>query len=390
MGFNDLLEKHENSQGQSVTDTLEQPNAVSAEGTSAPVVPEEPMTPPPAEDTNVPPVEEKNTPEVIQPDYNKFLEESSEGLFKSVDDFKSSLDKVKNFDEIAKERDALKAQTEIDPFANDFVKKYNELVKAGKSQDQINSFIRINQLGDVSELSDYQAKVEKLVQDGYKRDFAERKITKDFNLNIDVSGDHLEPEEIEANKALLEDSKEELRISANADRAALEDLKVKLSDTTDNNADNRALAEAAQIKEYQDKLKPVVAGIAAQYKGLGELNVNGLTGDKAKTMNFEADPEYVAQAEQKLFDYFKDGKTPVNDQTVSEAKAYLDAVWIMNNKEKFAQINYNQGIADAKLAAVDEFENKSGIPVSGLPPVTAEAATSLRDQQRRAARGEDD
>lgn len=393
MNFEEQLAKFESSQGGNGTEN------VTEEVTTESVIPnteevtktiEENKT----EEVINPVVEEKVKEEQVQqPDYNKFLEESSEGVFKSVDEFKSSLAKFKDYDTKVTEYESLKKEREeleskynsIDPFA----KKYDELVKAGKTQDQIDSFVKINKLGDLSQLDPYQLKVEELVQEGYKRDVAERKITRDFGLNIEIEGDHLSEEEIEHNKALLEDKKEELRISSQSSLAKLEELKVKLSNTQNDDANNRVLAEQAQIKEYNEKLKPLTAKIASQYNGLGQLNVNGGEGDKAKVMNFEVEPEFKAYAEQKLYEYFQDGKTPVNDETVAEAKVYLDAQWLYQNKEKFAQINYNQGVADTKTAVVDEFENKSGIPTSGLAPVNRTAEQSLRDQQRKVALGED-
>jgi len=387
MNFQEQLEKFENNQGTTAVEELvmEQPteSVVGAE----PVIPAVTEEKPTAE---VITPEVKNTPEVPSFDPNKFLEESSEGLFKTVDEFKSNLTKVKEYDTLKQERDELALKAQENPFANDYVKKYNDLVKSGKSKDQIESFVRINQLGDLSELTPMQIKVEALVQEGYKRDVAERKITRDFGLNIETEGDHLTEDQIEENKALLEDKMEELRISSNHDLAKLEELKVKLGDTTDNEADNKALAHASQMKEYQEKLKPTIAQIASAYTGLGELNVNGKTGAEAKLMSFDADPEYKKEVETKLFDYFKDGSIPVNAETVADAKNYVDAEYFIRNKEKVLQTAYNQGVADTKVESVQEFENKSGIPISGLAPTTVSAEATLRQQQKAAARGEDD
>src|SRR5690606_25539994 len=100
-------------------------------------------------------------------DPNKFLEESSEGLFKSVDDFKSSLTKVKEFDELKAKYDAKEQEvSSISPFA----KKLIELEKSGKTQDQIDTFIKINRLGDLSQLDPKEIKIQRLMFDGYKRD----------------------------------------------------------------------------------------------------------------------------------------------------------------------------------------------------------------------------
>lgn len=390
MSFQEKLEKFEQSQGTTTTEEVIAPVTVSVtDPVIDPVVPV--VTNEPAPEVATPePLKNTVIPEVVAPDYNKFLEESSGGLFKDVDTFKESLTKITGYDDLQKQNVELQAKLEVNPFANDFVKTYNDLVKAGKTSDQIDSFVNINKLGDLSQLDPFQLKVEKLVQDGFKREVAERKVTRDFGLNIETEGDHLSDEQIAQNKLDLEDANEALRISAiQEDLPALQKLKIELSNTADNDANNKALAEQSQLKEYNDKLAPIVGKITEQYTGLGSINVNGKSGEEAKLMTFDIDPEFKAEAHGRLLEYFKDGKTPVNDQTVAEAKEYLDAVWMSRNREKFAQINYNQGLADAKLAVTAEFENPKGVPTSGLAPVTQATVDAVRDQQRKAARGED-
>lgn len=392
MPFEDEFEKFEqNPNGQVISPDPEEKSTESVENTSASEdtkAPEGEQQIPPAEQKEtIPPVPPAST-ETQQPDYNKFLEESSGGLFKSVDDFKASLPKIQGYDAIEQQRaDYENKYNGLSPFA----KKYDEMVKSGKTKEALDSFVKINQLGELSDLDPFQMKVEALVQDGYARSTAERKVTKQFGLDVEIEGEHLSPEEIEINKQILADNKEDLKISAlKDDLPKLQGIKAQLEDTKDLEAKNKTLAEAAQIKEYQEKLKPVTTKIAQEYTGIGRINVNGGEGDKAVFMDFNADDEYKQQVQDKLFDYFKDGSVPVNEQTVTEAKEYLDAVYFARNKEKLFRSAYNQGVADAKESATQEFENKSGLPTSGLPPVTRTAAQSLADQQRKAALGEDD
>src|SRR6478736_1492489 len=68
-----------------------------------------------------------------QPDYGKIFDEISGGLFKDVDSFKAALPKFQAYDSLQSKALQLEEKSKENPFANDFTKVLNEMVKSGKS-----------------------------------------------------------------------------------------------------------------------------------------------------------------------------------------------------------------------------------------------------------------
>lgn len=399
MNFQEKLEAFESKIGGETTapePPVQEP--VSGEPEAQPPVDPQSDTPEPTPETPVTPepTVEEPTNTIQEPDWNKFVEESSNGLFKSVDEFKNSLNKYQEYDALAQQKAELEAKLQADPFANPLVKQYNELVKEGKSDDQIDSWFKLQKLGDLSQLDPFDIKVERLVQEGYKRDVAERKITREFGLNIETEGDHLTEEEIRENKTRLADAKEDLRISSKADLEALQSLKVQLGQTKSPEQiqleqQQAVLQQQAVEAEFKNQLKPIVTNIANEYNGLGTVNLNGKEGAEAVLFNVNVDPDFKAAAAERLQEYFVDGMTPVNAETVEDAKKYLNAHYLVENfQTKIAPALYNEGYSRAMEEAVKKYENHSGLPTSGLPPIQEDAGQALREQMRKAAQGLDD
>lgn len=332
-------------------------------------------------------VEEQQAPETQnQPDYNKFLEESSEGLFKNVDDFKNSLVKIKEYDTIKSKAQELEEKANKNPFANDYIKKWNDLIVEGKSEEQIESWQKLQKLGDLEKLEPFEIKVQKLIWDGYKRDAAERKVTREFKLDVDVTSEYLSEDELQANKILLEDAQTDLAMSSVEDLKTLNQLKVTLGETK--SYEQKELDKQNFQAQITKSLEPVAKNIVEQYIGIGELNVNGKDGADAVKINFGVDEVFKQKALERTMEYFIDGGQPVNEETIAGVKQYLDAVWLAENRDTFANTIYNQAYAKAKEENAIARDNPSGLPISGLPPITDDTARLAREQRVRLARGE--
>lgn len=356
---------------------------------------EQPPTPEPPAEAPVPDAEQEPpaTPEIpadvetptptpeSQFDPNKFLEESSEGLFKSVDDFKSSLSKVKEFDELKAKYDAKEQEvSSISPFA----KKLIELEKSGKTQDQIDTFIKINRLGDLSQLDPKEIKIQRLMFDGYKRDVAERKVVRDFGLNVDISSEDLSEDEIFENKMRLEDAQEELRISSQEDLRVLNDLVAKVEQSQDDDANTKLLKEQAVKIEYSKKLEPVAELLAKEF--VSNRAISFTNGQEKVSYELPFDENYSTEVAKAAKDFFLETGNPVNDETVGIFNKLIKGEYLVENFEKTILPNvFGDGYSKGYEAAKKEVENRSGLPVSGLPPVTDDSTKLLREQQRRAA-----
>jgi len=152
-------------------------------------------------------------------DYNAILEEISGGEIKDLDSFKGSIPKLKEYDTILKDKQDLeeKIKGTIVP-ANEYLKKLNELHQNGATADQIKSFQRLNELGDLDKLDPIDIKVHKMVQEGWSEEMAKKAVAQEYPLsNYD--------EETDEYKIL----NEKLRLSAEGDKRELKKSLVELS-----------------------------------------------------------------------------------------------------------------------------------------------------------------
>lgn len=302
--------------------------------------------------------ETQNQPLPEQPDYNKYVEEITGGQFKDVEAFKQALPRLTDYDTISKERDELKAKTEVNPFASDYVRILDELVRKGATPDQLNNFQKINAIGDISTLNPIDAKVAKLVLiDGYKESVARKMVERDYPI-----GDYDEGTD---EKEILE---EKLRVDANADKAALNQYKAETS-TIKNPQEDLQLQTLAQRAQHESFVKGEVPKIASQITGMGEVSFKMKEGEPVK-MKFDYPDDFKALIAPKLQEYFMDGNTPINTQTVAEAYKTINAAYLDENFPSVSQRIFDTAYAKAWEDATNKYENRSGLPQSPELQVT--------------------
>lgn len=318
---------------------------------------------------------------VEAPDYGKFLEESSGGLFKSVEDFTSSLDKIKNYDELQAK---VKELENKNPYANDYVKKLNALYAEGKTQEQIDAFSALSKLGDISSMDPFEVKVQRLIFDGYPRATAERQVKAQFGLNINLNEDELTPEELSENKIKLEDAQIALKISSKEDASYLQNQLAKIEGSEDKQA--RLLAEAAAKESYANKLTPFVNQLASSYeKG---LSVSTSIGDNKIDYKLDFDDNFRMDIAKQAKEFFLDNE--VNDENIRAFKDFANAQYVASKLQSEILPNaIKHGYSIGYKAASDEFQNTSGLPNQGQAPVASNPDALLKEAQRRAAFGED-
>lgn len=321
------------------------------------------------------------TPAVPEVDYSKFLEESSGGLFKSVEDFTASLTKVKEYDELKQKVQELESR---DPFANDYVKKLNAMVAAGKTQDQIDAFTALSKLGDIASLDPFEVKVQRLVFDGYPRATAERRIKEQFGLNINLNEDDLTTEELAENKIKLEDAEIALKISSREDAAYLQSQLASIEGNEDKQA--RLLKEAAAKEAYEKKLTPFVNQLASNYeKG---VSVPVKVGDHNIEYKFDFDEDFRMDVAKMAKEFFLEND--VTEENIRSFKDFTSAQYIAKRLTSDILPNaIKHGFSLGKKAAADEYENKSGLTPPSERKDTQSQESLLREAMRRAAHGED-
>lgn len=309
-------------------------------------------TPTTPEPIAIPPTTTVETP--TEPDYNKWLENVTGGLFTDVDAFKAALPKVTQYDTLKQERDAFELKTKENPFADEYVQKLNDLKKNGASADQIENFHKINNIGDIKEMSPVDAKVAKLVLiDGYRESVARKMVERDYPV-----GDY---EDGSDDKELLE---EKLRVDANADKKALEQFKAQASVVDTTAQEQQKLADLAKHTQHEQQVKQTVPQIAQNIVGMGEIDLKPSKDGDAIKMKFDYPTDFKANIPLMLNDYFMDGLTPITNESVQEAYRHINASYLDQYFPVLAQKILEQGIALATEAVVNKYENKSGLPQS--------------------------
>lgn len=301
-----------------------------------------------------------------QVDYNEWLKNETAGLFDSVDTFKASLDKFKDYDAKATRVTELEKNQLPD---DAFVKKLAEMRGAGATKDQISQFIKLNNdYEDFATMSPEEIKVAKLVLiDGYSQSVAQRKVEREFSLaDFDEDSDE------------YQDIKEELRISSKNDLTALEAYKAQM--TTFENKEEQAKLENIALKSaHADNVKQSIPSILGEFKGLGSLDLTGKVGkdEVASAMSFDFDDEFSKKVPQILEFYFNQEIAPITPERIQEAKDYVNAAYLHQNWKKISNDIYLTALAVATEKAENKFVNNKGVleTPNNPNPVVGKGAT---------------
>lgn len=308
-----------------------------------------PNTPPAAPDanaTNQPPVNNYS-----------FLDEMSGGIVKDEAGFKALLTKIGEFETLSQKHNELSAEmAKAAVFADDEVRIYNELKLVGASKDQLRSFQKMNEYGNLGEMSDRDARVARMIMiDGVKPSVAEKKVDLEFKIGAEDID--------ESEREILDD---DLRVAAKKDRADLEKFKAQVSSATQVAPEEAQLQQQAKLIAHQAQVKPYVKDVVAAIPNLGEFVVAGKAGDAdAVKYTIPVDAAIQAQLGQYVENYYMDGLTPVTPENTRLALNYARAEYFRENAEKELRTAYEKGFGAATEKLTNQYENRSGIK----PPV---------------------
>lgn len=287
-------------------------------------------------------------------DINKYLEESSEGLFKTEEDFKSALSKIKEHDTLTQQVQVLQSEKET-IFANDYIKKLNSLHKEGRSPEQIASFEKLSKL-DLDKLDPKEALIQdKVLNDGVTRAIAERIVAKQYGLDkLSIDDDTLTEEEIQANKEELETAQELMRIAA---KPVVENLRKELDGLTNfESPEQRALDEAARKKSYEKALEPFTQKLAESFPKEIRLEV-----EEGVVLTYPLPEGFADSVKQEALGFFNHPDMQVNEESVNEFVTIKKALALYSKQEEILKHSYNQGKAQGVKEKAAEFENLGGI-----------------------------
>ncbi len=293
-------------------------------------------------------------PEVL--DYWKQFEEKTQGLVKDEESFNAIIEKAKEHDSLRTAKEEFE-KNQWKP-ANDYIKALNDLTSQGASKDQVKAFVKLNEYGDLNELSPLDAKVAKMVLvDGYNENIARKIVQQEFDLDQYEEG--TDEHEI---------AKEKLRVSSQGDVQALQTYKKELS-VVDNPAQAQAeqerLTEIANTAAYNKIVSQEVPKIVQHFPT--KMSYSFSEGETKVPFEYNIDKGFVEKELPNLInDYFKDTKEQINQETVKDAYEYAYASYLLKNHQNMINSALKEGYSKGKVAGVQEtsnkYENRSGLP----------------------------
>lgn len=297
--------------------------------------------------------EEKQQPQF---DLSNYLKELSGGEIDTEEVLKERLNKLKDYEsEIAQ----LKSEKE-NIFANDYIKVLNQLHKDGKTEEQIAEFEKLYKLGDVSQLSAKEVLIQQEIDRGFDRKTAEKLIERKYGLDEIEQSEEYQTDKDREELAFIE---KQMEVDSKNARKILQEKLESITKTPD--ATEKALAEAAAKKAYQEKLKPFAEKLAADFPE--KLEFSGAT--------FDVPEEFRKNLQEDAMKYFLDQE--VNQDSINDFISVKKAIFLAQNHEAITKVLIDKGREEGRKEAEAEFQNNAGVNRQGA--VLSEGSQTLSD-----------
>lgn len=287
-------------------------------------------------------------------DVNKYLEESSGGLFKSEEDYKSSVSKIKDYEDLRQKYEALQSDYD-NVFADDSIKKLNALKKAGKSDEQIASFTALSKM-DLANIDPKEALIQhEVLNNGHPRALAERIVNRTYRLNdYPTEGDDLTPDEIQSNKEELETIHAEMK---NVAKPIIAGFQKELEGYSNvDSPEQKALDEAARKKSYEKALEPFAQKLTDDFpKKISFSPAEGVD------LSYDIPEDFIASVKEEAMSHFNHPDLEVNNDTVNDFLTLKKALYVYPRLKEMLTNSFEQGKALGEKTKASEFENSHGL-----------------------------
>lgn len=313
------------SQGEPTSQQEQVTETPTAPVTEAPITPEAPKA------------ETLETP--TQPTFNldEELQKLTGGEIKSKDQLSEILGKTKGLSELEArlktfedENTSLKAQVNTSPFANDTIKKLNDLYSKNVPQHTIDAFMRINKVENIDDLQPLEArKLALQIKEGLSSEEAEDYINGTYKL---VASDPDDDGEVA--KVKIETLR--LKLDSNADKEFLKTHKADVSREPVDANQKQVEQQQQDLQKHVATLQPIVKNISNEL-AFKDININGKEGEAAIKMDFDLTPESKESLEPALLDYIaKNGANiPNNQEGIDHLKTVGNNILVLQNWKKW-------------------------------------------------------
>lgn len=247
---------------------------------------------------------------------------------KSEDELKDLINKGKSYGDLesrsstlSQELERLKTSQEENPFANDHIKKVNELIKAGAPPEQIKLFTEIDSL-DLKTLSPVEAKVLALqYEHGLTKDEAENMVNASYKISDDFE------------KSIIDSETIRLKIDSKKDFQFLEELKTK---SATNPLEAKKTEYETKIQEYSKSVEPIAKSIQESLTAIKGINLNGKQGQDAITIDLPISEESRNKISDLVVKFAVQNDIPLNEQGIQDLKEFAENVAIIDNWRNMA------------------------------------------------------
>lgn len=350
------------------TEQQNQPPAT--EPANPPAPPAEPATDPaqPADPNTAPTAPIDKTAE---PKNSNWISEAGKiaGIeFKTEEEVKGFFEKAKGYTDLQSKYDALNQNYESlkaqpDPFANEHIKKVNEMIQQGRSKDDIAAFEKINSVGELKDLQPLEkVKLALQLRDGLTPEEADIRIKSLYKLDEGTYDENI-----------IADNKVALKLAANKDEEFLNSYRVKLSE---NPVAKQQEDYNKQIAEYTEKVSPIAKSIQEKYTAIKGVNLNGKTGEDAITIDLPISEESRNVIADLATQYAVANNIPLDEKGIKNINEYVENVlWIQNREANIIHI-----ASETERRVRAEFNNPSSID-RGQDNPTDDSALAAKQQE---------
>jgi len=266
------------------------------------------------------------------------------------------LERVKNYDQLQKKVEDLENK---DPFANDTVKQFNELVQNGADQTQIKTWFEMNSK-DIDNLDTVEQRKLKLqLEDNFTEEEADAEIKENYYKSVeDEEGET--KQELDKTK-LSRDNKRE---------GVLDTLKKKQADLSkppETGADDKITDD--QIQQLQQTAKQEAQNL--NFDSLGDVTLieDSENPDNNVSYNISVDESFRQQLPQLAEQFVQStGKDLSQQQTKQEFQQFAKNIYWHQNGEQIAKNAANHAYNKAKEEAANKFQNSGKSQKGDTPP----------------------
>lgn len=260
-----------------------------------------------------------------------WISEASKSIgieIQSEDELKDLINKGRSYGDLesrssalSQELERLKTSQEENPFANDHIKKVNELIKAGAPPEQIKLFTEIDSL-DLKTLSPVEAKVLALrYEHGLTKEEAENMVNSSYKIGDDFD------------KSIIDSELIRLKIDSKKDFQFLEELKTK---SATNPLEAKQAEYETKIQEYTKSVQPIAKSIQESLTLIKGVNLNGKQGQDAITIDLPISEESRSKISDLVVKFAVQNDIPLNEQGIQELKGFAENVAIIENWRSMA------------------------------------------------------